>query len=192
MLSAGPLFQPSQPTLETERLSIRIDTEQAYVRAFHTYSDAELKAHFGILTDQALKTQKEKVRGGLSTYRTSVVFFHLIERTLDKVIGSFAFHNWYPAHRRSEIGYAMSEDAWKAQGYMREAARPIVEFGFREMALNRMEAVISPQNVPSIKLVERLGFQQEGHLREHYIVDDVAGDSMMYALLERDYRVPSA
>jgi ribosomal-protein-alanine N-acetyltransferase len=187
MLPNDPPFEPKIKMLATPRLSIRIDTEQAYRQMFETGSDAAIKAHFGIATDEELQTQKDKVHGGLTTYRTALVFFHLIERAEQKVIGSFAFHNWHPLHRRSEIGYAIGSEAYKGKGYMREAFPPIIAFGFEEMGLNRMEAFIHPDNAPSRKLVMGAGFQQEGWLREHYSKDGVTGDSLVYGLLLKDY-----
>ncbi len=186
MLPTDPPFIPHVKTLETNRLSIRIDTEEGYTNMFSTCTDEQLKSHFGILTDKDLQTQKNKVSGWLSTYRTSVLFFHLIERDLNQVIGSFAFHNWYPIHRRSEIGYAISADEHKNKGYMKEAVRPIIEFGFKSMNLNRIEAYIHPENAASRKLVEGIGFRQEGLLREHYCHEGVTGDSEVYGLLYHD------
>jgi len=187
MLPSDPPFEPAVKTLETARLSIRIDTEQSYVQAFRTQSDEELKAYFGIATDAELQTQKDKVHGGLTTYRTALVFFHLKERMLNTVIASCAFHSWYPMHRRSEVGYAMAAEQYKGNGYMSEAIQPIIAFGFEEMALNRIEAFIHPENIPSIKLVERMGFQQEGWLHEHHCKEDIMVDSLVYGLLRKDY-----
>lgn len=187
MLPTDPLFRPDVKTLETERLSIRIDTVEDYVQMFKACSDAALKDCFGFRTNEELNKQKEKVSGGLTTYRTSVVFFHLRERSLDTVIGNFAFHNWFPMHRRSEIGYAMMDDAYKNQGYMREAIAAIIPFGFEAMELNRMEAFIHPDNTASRKLVERMGFRQEGWLREHYAAEGAIGDSIVFGLLHKDY-----
>jgi ribosomal-protein-alanine N-acetyltransferase len=187
MLPSDPVFKPDIKTLETERLSIRIDTVEEYVQLFETRSDTWLKDCFGFRTDEELNKQKDKVFGGLTTYRTSVVFFHLRERSMDKVIGNFAFHNWLPMHRRSEIGYAMSGDEYKNLGYMREAIAPIIAFGFEAMELNRMEAFIHPDNIPSKRLVERIGFQPEGQLREHYVADGIVGDSIVYGLLRKEY-----
>lgn len=187
MLPTDPPFVSPIETLETTRLSIRIDTENSYVDAFKTYSDDELKIHFGITTDEALKVQKGKVEGGLTTYRTSVVFFHLIERSLNSVIGNFAFHNWYPAHQRSEIGYAMTAVEYKNQGYMREALVPIIAYGYEIMNLNRMEAFIHPDNTASRKLVEGAGFEYEGLLRERYCDDGIMSDALVYALLRKNY-----
>lgn len=187
MLPSDPLFKPSVKTLETDRLSIRIDTVEDYVQAFHTKGDDELKMYFGITTDALLQTQRNKVFCGLTTYRTSVVFFHLIERASNAVIGSIAFHNWYPVHRRSEIGYAMGGESHKGKGFMSEAIGPVIAFGFEEMDLNRIEAFIHPQNVASLKLVERIGFRQEGWLHEHHCVDGAPGDSLVFGLLRKDY-----
>lgn len=187
MLPSDPIFKPAVKTLETERLSIRIDTVEDYVQMFKTSDDDTLKECFGIRTDEDLRKQKDKVFGGLTTYRTSVVFFHLRERSIDKVIGNFAFHNWFPMHRRSEIGYMMAGDEYKNQGYMREAIAPIIAFGFEAMELNRIEAFVHPDNTASKKLVERLGFQQEGWLREHYAADGVVGDSLVFGLLRSEY-----
>lgn len=188
MLPSDPPFEPPVKTLETRRLSIRIETEQSYVQMLRAGSDEATKARFGIMTDEELQTQKNKVLGGLTTYRTSMVFFYLIERSLDKVIGNLAFHNWYPMHRRSEMGYAMTAPEYKGLGYMREAIPPIVAFGFGAMNLNRMEAFIHPENMPSRRLVERAGFHQEGWLHEHFNSEGIIGDSLVYGLLRKDYR----
>jgi ribosomal-protein-alanine N-acetyltransferase len=187
MLPTDPTFNPKVRALETERLSIRIDTLEEYIHLFQTSSDDALKQYFGIATDKELAKQKEKVHGGLTTYRTSVVFFHLIERGLDKVVGNFAFHNWYPMHQRSEIGYAMAADEYKNKGYMGEALAPIIGFGFEAMELNRIEAFIDPHNEPSRRLVERLGFREEALIPERYIYDNVMSDAFLYGMLRKDW-----
>jgi ribosomal-protein-alanine N-acetyltransferase len=187
MHSSYPRFEPKQKVLVTERLHIRIDTEEEYVGIVRSGTDLEIKERFGFLTDAEVEKQREKVVGGLTTYRTSVLFFHLILRSSGQVIGNFAYHNWYPSHNRSEVGYAMQADEHKGQGYMREAMSPIIDFGFREMGLNRMEAFIDPKNIPSRRLVERSGFREEAVLLEHYIHDGVTVDSVLYRLLREEY-----
>ena len=187
MLPSDPAFLPPKKSLETERLSILIRTEQDYYHAFQTSSDEQLRIDFGIVTDQELQLQRNKVLGGLCTYRTSILFFHLKARDIDKVIGSISFHNWYPMHSRSEIGYALSEDRYKGLGYMNEAIAAVVPFGFNAMSLNRIEAFVHPENLPSIKIVERAGFKREGLLEQHIYKDGVPGDSIVYGLLRQQF-----
>jgi ribosomal-protein-alanine N-acetyltransferase len=71
---------------------------------------------------------------------------------------------------------------------MKEALKAMLDFGFKEMQLNRVEALIGPLNVPSTKLVQSLGFVQEGVLREHYCKNGELQDSVMFSLLKREYQ----
>src|ERR1700743_2289659 len=107
--------------IETPRLLLRIDTAEDYNRIFESFDDKSLMRYFGFLNAGELEAEKAKVKGGLCTYRTSVVFFHLIEKATHEVLGSFAFHNWFKIHSRSEIGYALKKEAYKNRGFMKEA-----------------------------------------------------------------------
>ena len=91
----------------------------------------------------------------------------LIHLETKQVVGDCGFHSWYTNHFRAEIGYGLRE-GFKKQGFMSEAMSRILEYGFKEMNLNRVEAFISPENLNSRSLVEKFGFVLEGHLRQHY------------------------
>ena len=192
MLDAQLPLKADIKMLETPRLRIRIDTEEAYVHAFKTGSDEWLKDYFGLASDEELASQKKKVEGGMSTYRTTVLFCHLIEKEQNVVVGSFAYHNWYPMHSRSEIGYNMKSDEYKNRGFMKEALPVMIRYGFEVMDLNRIEAFIHPENIPSRKLVEGMHFKQEGWLRQHYCMNGAMGDSLVYGLLQEDYNLVMA
>lgn len=177
-----PLKQEIQ-TLETERLLIRVSPEACYKQAFESLSDGELKLAFGITSDTGLTAEKYKIANGITNYRTSLVFFHLMDKISKVVVGSFAFHNWFPMHRRSEIGYAMNDEEYKNRGYMKEAFPAILNFGFEQMNLNRMEAFIHPDNIPSQRLVLAHNFTKEGVLSQHYFSNEVYGDSIAFGRL---------
>lgn len=173
--------------LETERLIIRIETAEEYKHLFESLSDAELKDQFN-LTDDALEIQKGKVKGGMTTYRMSFRIFHLIEKVSRKIIGDFAFHNWFAMHSRAELGYAMKSDEYKNKGYLKEALKVIIPYGFEEMKLNRMEAIIGQQNIASQKAVLGIGFTHEALLKEHYCDNGIIEDSLLYRLLLSEYK----
>lgn len=176
----------SANTIETPRLLLRIDTAEDYIRIFESYDNTALMQYFG-LNEKELEFEKSKIKGGLCTYRTSVIFFHLMEKTTNEILGSFAFHNWFKMHNRSEIGYALKKEERKNKGYMKEAIVPILDYGFNNMGLNRVEAYIGPGNIPSQKLVLGQGFKQEGVLKEHYNKDGNLQDSIVFGLLRKDY-----
>ena len=60
------------------------------------------------------------------------------------------------------------------------------EIGYDQMELNRTESLISPDNLASIKIIEKNVFIQEGVFRGHYKTDDDYEDSLMYSLLKYD------
>ena len=173
--------------LETERLLIRIETAEEYKHLFESLSDTELKEFFNF-DQETLNIQKAKVLGGMTTYRMSFRIFHLIEKQTRKIIGDFAFHNWYPMHSRAELGYAMKSDEYKNKGYLKEALKVMIPYGFEEMKLNRMEAIIGLNNIASQKAVLGIGFTQEALLKEHYGDNGIIEDSLLYRLLLSEYK----
>jgi ribosomal-protein-alanine N-acetyltransferase len=173
-------------TIETPRLLLRIETAEEYKQIFESHDDATLMQYFG-LTETELELEKVKVKGGICTYRTDVVFFHLIEKATHHVLGSCAFHNWFRMHQRSEIGYALRKEEYKGKGFMKEVFLPIIDYGFNTLNLNRIEAFISPNNIPSQRLVQRLGFQQEGLLRGHFCYNGAIEDSLVFGLLRDEF-----
>ena len=84
----------------------------------------------------------------------------------NKLIGTCGFHSWNKKHKRAEIGYELNKEYWH-KGYMLEALPEIIKYGFETMELNRIEALIYPENEASQKSIEKLGFIKEGLLEEY-------------------------
>lgn len=92
---------------------------------------------------------------------------------------------------RAEIGYNLAAAA-QGRGYMTEALGRLVDYAFDDLGLRRLEAEIDPRNAPSAKVLERLGFREEGLLRERWCVDGEISDSALYGLLARDRTASAA
>lgn len=174
-------------TIETPRLLLQRLTIKEYKDLFENYEQRDAMTFFGFTTEEQFLEEKRKYEEGMFTYRTSFVFFQLIEKSTSKVIGDCCFHTWYVPHSRAEIGYGLREEKDRNKGYMKEAILAVVDYGFDVMKLNRIEAFISPNNIASQKLVTGLGFKQEGLLREHYCKNGVIEDSMVFGLLKKDF-----
>jgi [ribosomal protein S5]-alanine N-acetyltransferase len=178
--------------IQTDRLQLRKLDEAAHHFIFNHYSDAQLMHFLGLSTPEELLKEQEKYRQNLTTYNKKMVNFQMILTQTDTIIGHCGFHTWYTDHRRAEIGYALNADAVKQKGFMSEALAPVIAYGFQTMQLHRIEAFIGPDNIASLKLVEHLGFQREGHLKEHYFKKGKMEDSLIYALLQPDFRSAQA
>lgn len=112
-----------------------------------------------------------------------------LERRTDRaLIGTCTFFKLSEQCRRAEVGYSLAASAW-GQGYMQEALSSLLDYGFSQLNLNRVEADVDPRNQASARTLERLGFVQEGYLRERWIVDGEISDTALYGLLCRDWRI---
>ncbi|HET9655031.1 MAG TPA: GNAT family N-acetyltransferase [Kineosporiaceae bacterium] len=108
----------------------------------------------------------------------------------EDLIGTVSLFHLDRGSRRAEIGYALRRDAW-GHGYAGEAAAAVVGYAFTGLDLNRLEADIDPRNEASARLLDRLGFRQEGLLRQRWIVADEICDSAWYGLLREDWTPPA-
>ena len=173
--------------LTTKRLKLRMITPEVFNYIFQTYTEDEIKSFLNTKNDTDYQKWKLKYEKGITGYNRSFLLFQLIDKTSNQILGGCGYHNWFAEHSRSEIGYDLHDDAYKRNGYMSEALEAIIAYGFTSMNLNRIEACIGPQNIASRKLIEKMNFKQEGILKEHFCSNGIIGDSIIYALLKRDY-----
>jgi ribosomal-protein-alanine N-acetyltransferase len=97
-------------------------------------------------------------------------------------VGTCGFHKWDRLHKRAEIGYDLHPHFW-GQGYMREAVAQMLNFGFNTMHLRRVEALVACNHDRSLHLLEQLGFEREGVLRNYFWYRGVPYDHYMLSLL---------
>jgi RimJ/RimL family protein N-acetyltransferase len=85
-------------------------------------------------------------------------------------------------NKRAEIGYALGREHW-GHGFMHEALVGLIGFAFGELKLHRLEADVDPRNMRSMRSLARLGFKQEGVLRERWHVNGEIQDTALCGLL---------
>ncbi|MFC3160625.1 ribosomal-protein-alanine N-acetyltransferase [Chryseobacterium arachidis] len=175
-------------TIETERLLIQKLDSKIMNQIFETYNESEIKKILGLPNEKEFTRQKKIHQEGYESYNRKMLNFQIVEKQSHKILGNCGFHTWNPQHHRAEIGYAMNSDEFKNKGFMKEALEKIIEFGFQEMNLNRIEALIAENNTPSKKLLDYFGFTKEGVMRGHYLIDKVFEDSVLYSLLKSEYK----
>lgn len=172
--------------LTTERLYLRKLTDEQFQDLLTNAPDQTLMQYLDLRKEDLAK-ERAKAQKGFATFNKSLLIFQLIDRQSDAIIGWCGYHTWYLDHHRAEIGYGLNSDSTKAKGIMTEAVAPILAYGFEVMQLNRIEAFIGPENVPSLKLIQKFGFTQEGHLRKHYFKNGKYEDSLVFSLLRNEY-----
>ena len=89
--------------------------------------------------------------------------------------------------RRAELGYWLAAETW-GKGFATEAAGALVDFGFRELLLERIYAQVLEGNRASCRVLEKLGMLSEGRRRRHVRKGRRLYDVEMYGMLRAEWR----
>jgi ribosomal-protein-alanine N-acetyltransferase len=104
----------------------------------------------------------------------------------EKLIGTIGFWRIDKDHYRTEIGYMLHPDHWR-KGIISEAMDAVIDFAFRELKFHSIEAQLTPENVGSVKVLEKAGFTKEGHFKENYFFEGKFSDTAVYSKLNPDH-----
>ena len=91
-------------------------------------------------------------------------------------------------HVRGELGYWIGAD-FQGNGYATEAAKAVVEYGFRDLCLNRITGSCITWNNQSLRVFEKIGFSREGLFRNHVKKGDFFEDIIVCGLLKDEYNM---
>jgi RimJ/RimL family protein N-acetyltransferase len=103
-----------------------------------------------------------------------------------QMIGDIGIH--FIDDYQIEIGYTLSPE-YQGNGYAFEAVNAVINYAFTELQKHRITASVDPDNIQSIKLLERIGFRKEAHFIKSFRMDDQWYDDCIYALLEDEWSV---
>ena len=175
------------PTLQTSRLTLRAMSLDDLDDLFRVRTDPQVLRYLGADADTREQVQKrievvlEGVREGKS------IRWAITDRQSGAFLGSGGFWRWDQRHRRAEVGYDLAPEHW-GKGLMTEAVGAMIRFGFDVMRLHTVEANIDPLNEASRRVLLKLGFKQEGLLRESYFYAGKFLDTALFSLLEADLK----
>jgi ribosomal-protein-alanine N-acetyltransferase len=176
------------PSLETERLVLRELRPKDAGSLFVILGDEEVTQFYDDEVWRDITQATEQIEAWTAGFRAKrCIRWGIAPRKSGQIVGTCGYYGFHRWHRRAGIGYELARSFWK-QGIMTEALGRIIQFGFEKIGLNRIEAVVMPDNEGSIKLLAGLGFQSEGVLREYENWGDKGClDLAMFSLLRREY-----
>jgi [ribosomal protein S5]-alanine N-acetyltransferase len=174
------------PVLRGARVILRWLTADDVDALFAIFSDPEVARFLAIPRHHGREDTERFLDGIHDGFRTSSLYQWGIEHA-GRMVGTCTLGGIDWENRRAEIGFALERGSW-GQGLMPDALAVLIDHAFRDMGLHRIEADVAPRNTVSLRLLERLGFRREGHLRERYFKDGEIQDSIMLGLLQTDRR----
>jgi len=102
----------------------------------------------------------------------------------EKLLGIIGHYRIKPEHYRAEVGYMLFPE-YNGKGIVSEALQKVVEYGFKEMKLHSIEAILDPENKGSEKVLLKNGFVKEAHLIENEFYEGRFLNTMIYSILNK-------
>jgi RimJ/RimL family protein N-acetyltransferase len=93
-------------------------------------------------------------------------------------------------HSRAELGISIHDKEQWNKGYGTDAVNLVLEYGFEDMELNRIELTTDEDNVRGRRCYEKCGFVEEGTLRQHRFVEGRFGNTIVMSILREDWQQP--
>jgi [ribosomal protein S5]-alanine N-acetyltransferase len=175
------------PTFTTKRLGIRqLDRSDAEA-IFALQSDRRVTEPYCQEPYKTIGETRKWLEERVSERgRSESTYWVLTPPGQDTAIGSCCLWNFDWKSRRAELGYELRPDHW-GKGIMGEAIRPILNYGFTDLGLHRIEACPFGANSASNRLLLRLGFRYEGNLGQRHLFRGRYFDQLWYGLLKEEW-----
>lgn len=171
------------PKLITERLILRGITEEDADDLFTNFSNQEVMKYYGSNPMESKEEAVGLINGFTNNFSEKKgIRWGIQLKGKRNLIGTVGFHAWSPKNNRAEIGYELNPEFWN-QGFAKEAISRVMEYGFQEMELKRIGAVVFLENYPSGELLLKLGFMKEGILRSYIVQNGISYDTNIYSII---------
>jgi ribosomal-protein-alanine N-acetyltransferase len=174
------------PDLVTERLRLRAPVPGDAAALLAILGDPEVTRYHNVPTvvtladAQALLERLERRYAARDTIRWAI---ELVEHS--EMIGTVGLLRFDFEHRHAEVGYEIGRHWW-GHGLTPEAAAAVIQYGFSVLGLHRIEAGVLPGNDASVRVLQKLGFLEEGTRRDYLHVKGRFHSFRWFSLLETD------
>ena len=176
------------PTLDTPRLRLRPYRREDAPELFALYSDPRVVRYWSFPAWTSPAQASAYLDRALSEMAEGRTLPWAVARRVDDcLVGTVTLFALAPGQGRAELGSSLLP-ALQGQGHATEAVRAALAYGFDALGLRRIEADVDPRNAPSRRVLERLGFVQEGLARARWFVGGETCDSVLYGLLAAEFR----
>lgn len=181
------------PVVTTERLLLREIGLGDVERLFEIHGDPDLMKWFGSdpISDIAAAEGLVKLFASWRVQANPGTRWGLQTQQDQQLLGTCGLFGWNRSWRKCLVGYELAPQA-QGNGYMLEALSAALSWGFTNMALNRIEAQIHPDNSRSVRLARQLGFVEEGCLRQVAYWRGQHHDMLQFSLLRSEWNTLNA
>jgi [ribosomal protein S5]-alanine N-acetyltransferase len=147
-------------------------------------SDARVRERYGVEPVTSIEETRKFVSDRIAKREAAIWVYTL--KDSDRALGWCCFWNFDSSFTCAEIGYELHRDYW-SKGITSEALPVVIGYGFTEMGLHRIEGLPLATNEPSIRVLTKLGFKNEGTFREKFYFRGRYIDQICLAILKDEW-----
>ncbi|MFC7488125.1 GNAT family N-acetyltransferase [Knoellia sp. CPCC 206453] len=175
------------PTLHTDRLRLRPFEDSDAEALFALHSDAHVLRYW----DSPPWTERARAQAFIERCRQLAQDGTGARWAVDRLedgafLGWCALTGWNSDFRSAGLGFCFTQAAW-GQGHATETALAVLQWAYSALDLNRVQAEADTRNAACARVLEKVGFVQEGTLRQDCIVDGDVSDSWVFGLIRSDW-----
>jgi ribosomal-protein-alanine N-acetyltransferase len=171
------------PVLSTKRLTLRRLTLNDAPTLFIFRSSEDIMKYIARPRAKSVQDAIELIQRIDTTIDNNEgINWGIILKETNELIGTIGFVRMKKENFRGEIGY-MLNTKYHRLGYMNEAMKAVLDYGFNEIKFHSVEAIIDPANIASMSILEKNNFIREAHFKEDFYFEGQFLDSMVYSLL---------
>lgn len=173
-------------TYETDRLLLSVLDESysiqvlAFLSRNRTYFDGFELAKADNFYTEDFQRRLLYEEYSMTLKKNRLRFYIFRKENPQRIIGTVSFGNFRPSFQSCQTGYKL-DPLYQHRGYATEALSAAVDIAARELRLHRITAYVLPDNIPSIRLLERLEFAWEGTARDYAMINGIWRDHLQYA-----------
>lgn len=175
------------PVLQTSRLLLRKLTKEDVHEMFLLRSDPVVLKYIAKKPAESFEEVSKFMDLVLTAEaENQSILWAITIKGENKMVGTVCLWNLQPENHRAEIGYVLLPQ-YHGQSIMNEAIAAVTNYGFKKMNLHCIEAHVNPQNIGSVKVLEKNFFVREALLKENQFFNEHYFDTAIYTLFKRDW-----
>ncbi|PLS15446.1 GNAT family N-acetyltransferase [Bacillus sp. M6-12] len=176
------------PKLETKRLHLTEITDNHARALYNIFSLNEVTKFYGLDNFKTIDDSWQIIDSFKNNFLAKRgIRWGIVHKESGEFIGTVGLNNWSSPNKRAEVGYELHPDYWRS-GYTTEAVIKVLNYAFHDIGLKRIGAVVYPENISSSNLLKKIGFQQEGLLRDYIFQGGRSHDVNVYSLLMGEFK----
>ncbi len=172
------------PELQTTRFLFRKLALEDQEAIFEIRSNPEVMKYIPRPVAQTIAEAVEHIEVVLKRCEENEgITWAIEEKERKQLIGTIGLWRVEKENFRAEIGYILNSK-WHNKGVMHEALSVVIPYGFQQMKIHSIEAIIDPENIASAKLLDKNNFRREGYYKQNCFYGGKFLDSAVYSLVK--------